>query len=123
MPLAVAVALAVPVGLMDAGLPLMDADAPLAGGVNVTSPPATGSLGLLAVTVTTNGAEKAWDRSVDWPLPEVTAMVNPWLSKAPMSTGPTRPNPRWSVAEAPVLVPASMAGLPGSRAIVWVGPP
>ena len=88
MPLAVAVALAVPVGLMDAGLPLMDADAPLAGEVNVTSPPATGSLGLLAVTVTTNGSEKAWDTSVDWPLPEVTAMVKPWLSKAPMSTAP-----------------------------------
>ena len=34
------------------------ADAPLAGGVNVTRPPATGSIGLLAATVTTSGAKR-----------------------------------------------------------------
>ena len=50
--------------------------------------------------------------------------VKPWLSKAPMSTAPTRPRPRWSVAGMPApLVPASMAGLPGSKGIVLVGPP
>src|SRR5262245_38943219 len=108
---------------MVAGFPLRPADAPPAGAVNVTLPPATGSLGLLAVTVATSGAAKAVDTFVDCPLPDVTAMVNPWLSKAPMSAAPTRPKPRWSVAGAPVLVPVSMAGLPGNRAIVWVGPP
>ena len=86
MPLAVAVTLAVPVAPMVAGLPVRIADAPLAGGVNVTRPPATGSIGLLAVTVTTSGAGKAVSTPADWPLPEVTAMVNPLDSKAPMST-------------------------------------
>ena len=128
MPLAVAVTLAVPVALMVAGLPLRIADAPLAGGVNVTRPPATGSLGLLAVTVATSGFGKAVSTPVDWPLPEVTAMVNPLDSKAPMSTTvlTMRGRPRWSVvtpAGMRALLPASMAGLPGSRAIVWVGPP
>jgi hypothetical protein len=41
------------------------------------------------------------------------------------------PGPRWSVNRGPVkgasvtkeLAPASMAGLPGKRARVWVGPP
>ena len=58
MPLFVAVTLAVPLALMVAGLPVSSADAPLAGGVNVTRPPATGSIGLLAVTVTTSGANR-----------------------------------------------------------------
>ena len=87
-PLAVAVTLAVPVAPMVAGLPLRVADAPLAGGVKVTRPPATGSTELLAVTVTTSGAGKAVSTPADWPLPEVTAMVNPLDSKAPMSTTP-----------------------------------
>jgi hypothetical protein len=77
----------------------------------------------LAVTVTTSGAAKAVAMSVDWPLPEVTAMVKPWLSKAPMSTASTRPWPRSSKAGAPVLVPALIAGLPGRRGMVCVGPP
>jgi hypothetical protein len=47
MLLAMAVLLAVPLALMVAGLPLMAADAPLGGGVNVTRPPTTGSLGLM----------------------------------------------------------------------------
>src|SRR5262245_56930248 len=47
-----------------------------------------------------------------------------WLtSKAPMSGWASREKPRWSVAGAPALLPASMAGLPASRAFVWVGPP
>ena len=55
-------------------------------------------------------------------------MVNPLDSKAPMSTVPLtmRGSPRWSVvtpAGMRALLPASMAGLPGSRAMVWVGPP
>ena len=128
MPLAVAATLAVPLAPMVAGFPLSVADAPLCGGVNVTRPPATGSLGLLAMTVATSGAGKAVSMPVDWPLPEVTAMVNPLDSKAPMSTTPLtmRERPRWSVvtpAGMRALLPASMAGLPGSRAIVWVGPP
>ena len=123
-----AVTVAVPVALMVAGLPLRVADAPLPGGVKVTRPPATGSLALLAVTVATSGAEKAVSTLVDCPLPEVTAMVNPLDSKAPMSTVllTMRGSPRWSVVTPPgmrALLPASMAGLPGSRAIVCVGPP
>src|SRR5262245_17579528 len=123
MLLAVAVRLAVPSSLMVAGLPPRAADAPLAGAVKETRPPATGSLALLAVTVTTSGAAKAVVAPVDWPLPEVRARVKPRDSKAPMSTAPTRPRPRWSVLLAPVAVPAPRAGLPGSRACVWVGPP
>src|SRR3989304_3371224 len=42
-----------------------------------------------------------------------------WPSALP-STG--RGWPRWSEEGQPVLVPASMAGLPESRAWVWVGP-
>ncbi len=108
------------------GCPSDAADAPLAGGVNVTRPPATGSFELLAVTVTTSGAANTPEAV--WPLPEVTAMVNPLDSKAPISTVPLtmRLNPRWSVvtpAGMRALLPASMAGLPGSRAMVWVGPP
>ena len=40
------------------------------------------------MTVTTSGAAKAVVMPVDWPLPEVTARVNPLDSKAPMSTAP-----------------------------------
>ncbi len=128
MPLAVAVTLTVPSAMIVAGLSVRVADAPLCGGVNVTRPPATGSIGLLAVTVATSGFENAVKMPVDWPLPEVTAMVNRLDSKAPMSTTPptTRGRPRWSVvtpAGISSLLPESMAGLPGSRAIVWVGPP
>ena len=67
-----ALPLAVPLELMVAGLSARSADAPLAGGANVTRPPAAGSIGLLAVTVTTSGAKTP----ALWPLPEVTAMVN-----------------------------------------------
>lgn len=42
-----------------AGLPLMAALAPLAGGVKTTLPPFTGSTGFLAVTVTEKGVAKA----------------------------------------------------------------
>ena len=53
------------------------------------------------------------------------------LSKAPMSTVPLtirgKPAPRWSVVKeyalATVVLPWSIAGLPGKRAMVWVGPP
>ena len=43
--------------------------------------------------------------------------------QAPMSTTEPRIRPRWSVPGAPLDVPAPMAGLPGSKAMVWVGPP
>ena len=50
------------------------------------------------------------------------------LSKAPISTAAPsmRRARRWSLvspAGTSELSPASMAGLPGSRAMVWVGPP
>ena len=91
----------------------------------LTTPPSTGSTGLLAVTVTASGLANGVPMSdVCGVLPGTGVRVKPWLSKAPMSTAPTRPSPRWSVAGTPApLVPASMAGLPGSRAMVWVGPP
>ena len=121
--------LAVPAALKVAGLPPIVADAPLGGGVNPTRPPATGSLGFLAVTVTTRRDDgKAVSTPVDWPLPEVTAIVNPLDSKAPMSTTvlTMRGRPRWSVvtpAGMRALLPAPMAWLPGSKAMVCVGPP
>ena len=65
---------------------------------------------------------------VDWPLPEMTAMVNPLDSKAPMST--TLLTMRGSAA----LVGGDAGGnegviaradgrAAGHRAMVWVGPP
>ena len=68
--------------------------APLAAGLatKVTTPPSTGSIGLLAVTVTASGLAKAVPMvEVCGVLPGTTARVKPWLSKAPMSTPPTRP--------------------------------
>src|SRR5208337_1462030 len=128
--LAVGVVLAVPSAAIVAGLTLSGAEAPLVGAVNVTWPPATGSNDLLAVTVTTRGLAKGSVMLADCPLPEVTAMVNPLDSKAPMSTVPPtilgKPGPRWSVvrpAGMRLLSPALMAGLPGNRAMVCVGPP
>ena len=60
----------------------------------------------------------------DWLLPARRLSVKPCDSKAPTSTAPTRPKPRWSVAGMPrPEVPASRAGLPGSSGMVWVGPP
>ena len=128
MLLAVAVTLAVPFDPIVAGLPLSVAEAPLAGGVKVICPPATGSLALLAVTVATSGAENAVDTAADWPLPDVTVMVNPLDSKAPISTVPLtmRANSRWSKmspAGMRALLPASIAKLPGKSAMVLVEPP
>ena len=56
----------------------------------------------------------------------LTRKVFRTASNAPMSAVPPlngRGRPRWSVAGAPVLVPASMAGLPKISATVGVGPP
>ena len=53
--------------------------------------------------------------------------VNPWLSKAPMSTVPLTARVAALVGgdagRDEGVVPASMAGLPGNRGMVWVGPP
>ena len=87
--------------------------APLADGSgrNVTTPPSTGSTGLLAVTVTASGLAKAVPIfAVCGVLPGTIAKVKPWLSKAPMSTPPNRPNPRWSVAGIPDAVTARVDG-------------
>ena len=61
-------------------------------------------------------------------LPATGVKVKPWLSKAPMSTVPLtiRGSPRWSVATPAgisTVLPPPMTGLPGNRAMVWVGPP
>ena len=103
---------------------------PVTGGATkVTTPPSTGSTGLLAVRITasgyTNAAPMADDCGV---LPAMGVRVKPWLSKAPISTTPStmRGRPRWSVVTPGGIIaspPASIAGLPGSRGIVSVGPP
>ena len=56
--------------------------------MNVTTPPVTGSIGLLAVTITTSGDPKAVFTGVLWLLPLTIVIVNPLDSKAPMSTVP-----------------------------------
>ena len=130
MELAVAVTWAEPSAPMVAVPADRVAAAPSAGlTVNVTTPPATGSAGLLAVTVTASGLAKAvagrrglrraaGDRRQGESLalegadvdraahdPRLAALVGG-------DAGGIRP-----------LLPASMAGLPGSRAMVGVGPP
>src|SRR5262249_31135144 len=69
------------------------------------------------------------------PPPPVQKSALALSSKAPMSTwAPSirgKPGPRWSVNGGPLKgglvtaasVPALMGGLPGSSAMVWVGPP
>ena len=92
--------------------------------VKVTLPPSTGSILLFAVTVTDNGLVKAWLMiALCGVLPETVVRVKPCDSNAPISTLPTLPRPRWSAVGAPLLVPASIAGLPGNKAIVCVGLP
>ena len=46
-----------------------------------------------------------------------------WVWKAPMSGRASRARSRAGRWSAPMAVPWPMAGLPGSRAMVWVGPP
>src|SRR6516225_11386933 len=89
-PWAVAVTLAWPLEPIGAGLGLKLAKAPEEGAVKVIRPPATGSTALLALTDTTSGLAKAAPPAALWLLPLLTAMVKPWLSKAPMSVAPTR---------------------------------
>jgi hypothetical protein len=81
----------------EAGLPVRTAEAPELGAVNVMAPPATDSATFLVVTLTTSGLARAVLILALWLLPLLTARVNPWLSKAPMSVAPTRGLPRWSV--------------------------
>ena len=122
---AVAVTEATPL-LPIAAVPLdSPADAPLDGAVKVTTPPATGSTAFLAVTVTPSGSANAAPVIADCgESPGTTVRVKPWLWKAPMSgSGESRGSPRWSVVMPLTAVPAPMAGLPGSRAMVSVGPP
>ena len=101
------------------------AERSLAGAVNVKMPPATGSTGLLAATLTARGFANAVPVAVDCGvLPGMGVSVKPWLWKAPMSgLGESSGSPRWSLVTPVTAMPAPKAGLPGSRAMVWVGPP
>ena len=45
------------------------------------------------------------------------------LEGADVGRGASSGSPRWSVVMPLTAVPAPMAGLPGRRAMVWVGPP
>ena len=97
--------------------------------VKLTTPPSTGSTGLLAVTVTASGLANAVPTmrrlrraAGDGRDREALALEGADVD------GAARGRPRcravgsaWA-ADA-VDVPASIAGLPGSRAMVWVGPP
>src|SRR5215468_8841216 len=124
--LAVAVTLAWPLVWMVAVESERFADAPpaLALAAKLTTPPATGSMGLLAVTVTASGLVKVAPAVADWGvLPATGVMVKPWLWKAPISGWEARGSPRWSVVMPLTAVPAPMAALPGRRAMVRVGPP
>ena len=123
--LPLAVVLAVPLPLRVAAAVPSAADAPPLGAANVTTPPATGSTGFFAVTVTANGAANADPATADCPLPLLTASVNPPLSNAPMSGVLGSVLPRWSVVmvaatpKGPLGVlnaaPAAMAGLAGQQ--------
>src|SRR5262245_4183221 len=123
--LAVALTDAVPPGMTTDAAERV-AEAPLAAGLatNLTTPPFTGSTGLLAFTVTASAlANAAPTLALCGVLPATVVRVKPWLSKAPISTAPTRPLARSSVAGVRVDTQALMAGLPGRRASVFVGPP
>src|SRR5262245_21622545 len=98
------------------------AEAPVVGALKVTRPRVTGSPKGLAM-VRTKGAGKGEKGGVVWLSPEATVSVKPRDSKAPMSGAEPRGRgmPRWSVVTPATGVPASMAGLPGSRAMVIVG--
>ena len=63
-------------------------------------------------------------------IPEAVVLVDPEVDStarvvwnAPISTRVPRSSPRWSVVMPETTVPAPMARLLGSRAIVSVGPP
>ena len=126
VPLAVAFTAACP-SAMTAAADERVAEAPFAGvTAKLTTPPATGSTGFLAVTVTVSGFAKGLPSSADCGvLPETGVIVKPWLWKAPISIPCAEHGfPRWSVVG--TLFPATpppIAGLPGRRAMVEVGPP
>ncbi len=86
VPLAVAVIAAVP-PLPIVAVPLeRTAEAPLEGALKLIMPPATGSIGFLAVTVTASAFLNAWPVGADCGVLPVTGVsVNPWLWNAPMS--------------------------------------
>ena len=79
-------------------------------------PPATGSTGFLAVTVTTSGLAKASPVGADCGVvPAAAVRKNPWLWKAPMSTATSRGSPRWSVARPLMGVPAPRREAAGQK--------
>ena len=93
----------------------------------VTTPPSTGSTGLLAVTVTASGLANAVPMfAVCGVLPatavkcEALALEGADVDAA--DAGRSRAG-RWRGCPRSMALPASIAGLPGSRAMVWVGPP
>ncbi len=88
---------------------------------------AVGSKVIISAAPRTLARLTAWRRlrSPDGePTPSsVVFTVSGLVWKAPMSgVGESSGKPRWSVVW-PSAAPLPMAGLPGSRAMVWVGPP
>ena len=94
--------------------------------VKVTTPPATGSTGLIAVTVTASGLVNAAPvaHGLRSAAGDHRMRMNPWLWNAPMSgVGLDGGKPRWSVVTPGIVVPESRAALPGSKGMVSVEPP
>src|ERR1700735_4934801 len=88
MELAVAVTCAMPPDPMVALAAGRVAAAPFPAGFTekLTTPPATGSTGLIGVTITDSGLVDASSVATAWGvLPVTTENVNPWLWNAPMS--------------------------------------
>ena len=102
--------------------------APLTAGLatKLTTPPSTGSTGLLAVTVTASGLANGVPicrslRGAAGDRREGEALALEGADVHGADGGPGRAGRWWGCRGA--LVPASMAGLPGSKGMVWVGPP
>src|SRR5690242_13285944 len=123
--LALAVTDATPSDPMVAAGGESSAEAPLLGAAKAITPPATGSTEFLALIVTARGLGNGNSSVVDCGvLPATRVRTNPWLWNAPMSgLGESSGSPRWSDVIPLACVPAPIAGLPGRRAMVSVGPP
>ena len=101
------------------------AEGPPGGGGERRNTPGQRLAGIVGRDGDGQGLTKAVPGAVDCGvLPATGVTVKPWLWKAPISgLGESRGSPRWSVVTPATATPAPNAGLPGSRAMVWVGPP